>query len=93
MKLTDEKINHLTHLIYDALYKADKLIDMSDDDVAIRGLIKRSLREQMAVEEAMEDVARQKIVSQSRSIPEGGREWEILMEKYLEEEWGRKAEE
>ena len=51
-----------------------------------------SLRDQLADEEAMEEIARGKILSQSRSIPEGGREWEILMEKYLEEEWARKHE-
>jgi hypothetical protein len=86
MKLSEDRISHLSHLIIDALYN-DDLVDYPDDDdqEALRE-VKRVFIEHQRFEQDAEEAARTKIRSQSRSIIEGSREWDVLYKKYLEEE-------
>jgi len=84
MKLSEDRISHLSHLICDGLYK-DDLVDYSDDDEALK-VIKQTLFNYLNIEDQIDDVARQKIASLKRGVAEGSREWEILYKKYYEEE-------
>ncbi len=88
MRLTEDRISHLSHLVIDRLDR-DDVADFPDEA--------RALREAKAVfaayaraEEEADAAARRKIASLSRRVPEGGREWEILYRKYLEEEMSRR---
>jgi hypothetical protein len=84
MKLSEDRISHLSHLICDGLYK-DDLVDYSDDDEALK-VIKQTLFNYLHIEDEIDDAARQKIASLKRGVAEGSREWEILYKKYYEEE-------
>jgi len=84
MKLSEDRISHLSHLVCDALYH-DDLVDYTDDDEALL-CIRRSITEYVNIEDQIDDVVRQKIQSLSRGVPEGSREWDIMYRKYYEEE-------
>lgn len=84
MKPSDDRINHVAHLIHDGLYH-DDLVEYPDEDKALRE-IKRTLNLYFQVEENADQAARLKIASLKKEVVEGSREWEILYRKYLEEE-------
>ena len=88
MRLSDDRISHIAHLIFDGVWK-DDLVDFTDDDRALQE-IKRVLSEFLRVEDDADTAARKKIRSLSRDVPEGSREWDILYKKYLQEELNKK---
>ena len=88
MKLSEERISHLAHLVWDALYDED-LVDYPNDEDALK-TIKRAMIDYLKTDDQIDDLARQKISSQKRGIQEGSREWDILYRKYYEEEANKK---
>ena len=88
MKLSEERISHLAHLVWDALYDED-LVDYPNDEDALK-TIKRAMIDYLKTDDQIDDLARQKIQSQKRGIQEGSREWDILYRKYYEEEANKK---
>lgn len=88
MKLSDDRISHLSHLICDHIYN-DDLVDYSDDDEALL-CIRKSLSDYLKIEDQIDDAVRHKITSQKSNIQEGSREWDILYRKYYEEEARRR---
>ncbi len=89
MRLGEERISHLSHLIVDALWK-DDLIDFDREDVVLQE-VKRTIRDYLKVEEEVDGLVRRKIRSMSRVIPEGGREWDILYRKFFTEEMRKRG--
>jgi hypothetical protein len=85
IKLSREKINHLSKLIVNALYKND-LVDFLDEPNEIRLTIFNAIEEEMKLYEQINQKAREKISSQKKHIEEGSQEWEILYRKYYNEE-------
>ena len=85
MKLSDDKINELSHQITEA-FSADSRVTLNSDFNVIRLAIRRSLgktaRKEMDVTRRVE----QKIRSQKREIIEGSAEWEALYWQYYEDE-------
>lgn len=88
MKLSREKIVHLSHLMIEDLVKMDE-VDFIEDRNTIRLEIVRILEELLREEEQIDSTVRQKIASQKRTIDEGTQEWEILFRKYYAEELKR----
>jgi len=88
MRLTEARISHLSHLIRNSVRK-EGLADFPDDAAAHREA-KALLSAYARAEEEADAVARDKISRLSRRVQEGGREWEILYRKYLEEEMTRR---
>jgi hypothetical protein len=85
MRLSREKLNKL------AAASTEQLAGMSDveflegyDD--IRQELRRVLEDLLVSEETLDKAARQKIENQTRIIPEGSAEWNILYHKYYNEE-------
>lgn len=89
MRLSEDRITHLAHLISDGIWK-DDLVDFKDDDRALQE-IKSAMVEYLRVEDDADSAARAKIRSLSRDIPEGSREWDVLYRKYFEEEVSKKG--
>jgi len=89
LRLSDDRISHLAHLITDAIWK-DDLVDYTDDERALSE-VKRVMTEYLRVEDQADTVARDKIRSLSRHVPEGSREWDVLYRKYFEEELNKKG--
>lgn len=84
MRLSEERISHISHLICDGLYQ-DDLVDYSDDDEALKS-IKQTLTHYLKIDDEIDSAVRQKISSLKRGVTEAHREWEILYKKYYEEE-------
>lgn len=85
MKLSHEKMVHLSHVLIAALQDADA-VDVVAEPNDIRNRMLSVLRDELRRDEDIEARARRKISTQKRNIPEGGPEWEILFRKYYEEE-------
>ena len=88
MRLTEDRISHLSHLVLDRLYK-DDLADFPDEAQALREA-KQAFAHYVRAEDEVDTFVRQKIAKLSRRVPEGGREWDILYRKYFEEEMAKR---
>ncbi len=88
MKLSHEKILQLSHRVMAALNDLDE-VEIFEDPNTIRQEIFKVLTELLHEEEKIDALARQRITSQKRTIPEGGAEWDILYRKYYSEELRR----
>ncbi len=84
MRLSEEKIIHIAHLICDQLYHND-LVDYSNDEEALR-FIKKTIFDHLQIDDQIDNEVRRKITSLKRGVTEASREWEILYKKYYEEE-------
>jgi hypothetical protein len=84
MKLTDEKIVRLSHLMVQAIEELDE-IEIFDEPNNIRLEIVSILKDLRREEEGLEQAVRQQITSQKRVIVEGSAEWDILYRKYYNE--------
>jgi hypothetical protein len=84
MRLTRDKINVLSHAVADKLATVDE-IEFIEDRNTIRLAVFDLLLTWLKKEETIEATARRMVVSQSRKIPEGSSEWEVLYRKYYEE--------
>ena len=89
MKLNEDRISHIAHMILNGIWD-DDLVDFTDDDKALKE-IKFAITGFLKYEDDADNFARQKIHSLSRDVPEGSPEWEILYSKYLEEELSKKS--
>jgi hypothetical protein len=85
MRLSHEKIVHLSHLMLDDLLDDDR-VDYHGEENEVRQRIVALLKAEMEREDAVEEAIRHKIESQKREIPEGSPEWDLLYRKYYEEE-------
>lgn len=85
MKLTREKVIQLSHRIMAAVDELDE-VEIFDEPNNIRQEIVKIFTDLLQEEEKIEQLVRQRIASQKRTIPEGGAEWEILFRKYYADE-------
>jgi hypothetical protein len=85
LRLSREKINLLSHRIADTLAEIESVTFLEDRNT-VRLTALEALNKWMKKEAEMDEAARSKISSQSRDIPEGSSEWDILYRKYYEEE-------
>ncbi|TKJ34361.1 hypothetical protein CEE39_02625 [bacterium (candidate division B38) B3_B38] len=88
MRLSHDKIIHMSHLIIDAL-ENDENAEFKEDKNEIRNEIVRIIIQELKKDEELEDRARQRIRAMQKNIPEGGQEWDVLFRKYYEEEMGK----
>ncbi|HEX5035088.1 MAG TPA: DUF507 family protein [bacterium] len=88
MKLSEDRVSHLAHLVWDALYN-DNLADYSNDEDALK-CIKRAMTDYLQTDDQIDDAVRKTIASLKRGVQEGSREWDILYRKYYEEEANRR---
>lgn len=85
MRLSREKILHLSHLILDFI-EDDEAVDYFVDPQELRGEVVKILEAEMRSDEAIDALVRRKLESQKRAIVEGSDEWDVLYRKYYEEE-------
>ena len=89
MRLSEEKITHLSHVIFDALSKKGAI--KAADDARVRRELKQIIARQVKKEEEVEEAVRKKILSYSRKILEGSPEWDVLFQKHYQEELKKKG--
>lgn len=85
MKLSREKIVHLSHVVLNHL-NHDEDVEFFEDPQVIRGEIFRLIESEMKADEAIDAIVRRKIETQKRTIVEGSDEYDVLYRKYYEEE-------
>lgn len=85
MKLSRDKVTDISHKVVAALRKAREL-RIKKDPNEVRLEIVRSMTELLVAEDKVDRLARQKIRSQKREIPEGTEEWDLLHRRYYSEE-------
>ncbi|MDH5477053.1 MAG: DUF507 family protein [Nitrospinota bacterium] len=85
MRLSREKINHLSKLILSGFMKDDR-IEYFCDENDLRLEIVNVLRNELSIEEEIDEAVRRTIESYSKDIREGTDEWEILYNKHYHEE-------
>jgi hypothetical protein len=88
MKLSREKVIHLSHLILNLLNDDDG-VEFFAEPQEIRQEVFKLISDEMKADEAIDALVRRKLESQKRPIVEGSEEWEILYRKYYEEEVSR----
>lgn len=84
MKLSRDKINHISSLIvrdFDNRDDMDYKVDLND----IRLEITRVMTDKLKVEDKAEEEARKKLSTYGKTMREGSPEWEVLYQKHYEE--------
>jgi len=89
MRLSEDRISHLSHLIQDMLIR-NRNIDVLQTEERILREIKKTFTDELKFEDEADEAARRTIQSLSRRVPEGSREWDVLYRKYVEEEMNRR---
>ncbi len=84
MILSEDRQTHFAHVMTDSVWN-DDLVDFNDEDMALR-LAKAAVREFVKEDEDLDVKARAKVGSLKRGVLEGTPEWEILYQKYYQEE-------
>jgi hypothetical protein len=90
VRLSEDRISHLSHLITDLLVQDHHAVDLLHPEERVLREIKRTITEELQFEDEADSAARRTIGSLSRRVPEGGREWDVLYRKYFEEEMNRR---
>lgn len=84
IRFSEGRLSHLAHQIVKTL-RAEGLAEVENERLALQE-IKRALDGQREREAKLDEVVRRKIASLSRKVPPGSREWDILYQRYMEEE-------
>jgi len=88
--LSDEKVSHLTHVLFKGL--TDKaLIEPVAEEGKVRREVKRSIVSFLKAGEEIDLSVRKKLQSFSKKIIEGSPEWEVLYKKFYREEASKRG--
>ncbi|GBE00284.1 hypothetical protein BMS3Abin07_02335 [bacterium BMS3Abin07] len=90
MRLSDDKISHMSHILFKGLIERDA-IEPKEEEGKIRHEIRRVIEDELKVGEDMDETVRRKLQSFSRKIIEGSPEWEVLYRKFYTEEEVRRG--
>ena len=89
MILSEDRQNHLAHVIVDGIWK-DDIVDYVDDDQALRSA-KIAIQKYVKAAGDIDVKIKEKISSLKRGVVEGSPEWDVMYRKYLEEELKRRG--
>lgn len=85
MKLSRDKVTDMSHKLVSTLRKS-RYLRIRKDPNEVRLEIVRHFTELLLLEDKVDRMARDKIRSQKREIPEGTEEWDLLHKRYYSEE-------
>jgi hypothetical protein len=89
VRLSEDRISHISHLVLDALVQ-DRHVDALQPEERLLREIKRTITAELQFEDEADAAARRTIQSLSRKVPEGSPEWDVLYRKYMDEEMRRR---
>jgi len=89
MSLSREKINHLSQVLVKELDNLPGVM-LYEPENDIRLAIVRAFNEALKLEETIDTLVRRKLNSYSRPIPEGSREWDVMYQKFYDEEFDKR---
>ena len=84
MKYSEDRIKNLAYRIHDQLYMNNE-VDYTNEELAL-ARIKDVMLKYFSIEDDVDEAVRKRIASLRRQIPIGSDEWNILYDKYKEEE-------
>ncbi|MGD9762250.1 MAG: DUF507 family protein [Candidatus Binatia bacterium] len=84
IRFSEARLSYLAHHILATLRGAD-VVTVNNERLALQE-IKRALEGQRERETELDQIVRRKIASLSRKVPPGSREWDILYQRYMDEE-------
>jgi hypothetical protein len=84
MKFSEGRLSYLAHHIVSIL-KDEGLAEVENERLVLAE-IKRVLSLDQEVDAQIDATVRRKIASLSRQVPPGSREWDVLYQRYSEEE-------
>lgn len=90
MRLSDDKVRHLTHVILKGLIDKGAVTPLDEDGI-IRREIKRVIERELKLAADIDEKVTKKLQSYSKKIYEGSSEWEIMYNKFYEEEVAKKG--
>ncbi len=90
MRISEDKIAHLSHIVFDALVKSGAA-EALEEDAKVRRELKQAIAKSVKSEDELEETVRKKVLSYSRKIMEGSPEWDILFRKHYQEELKKKG--
>ena len=85
MKLSRDRVNEISHKIVAGMRKS-RDFRVRKDPNELRLALVREITDILQMEERIDRVARDKIRTQKRDIPEGGEEFDLLHKRYYSEE-------
>lgn len=88
MRISEDRISHIAHLVCDRLW-SDDLVDFTDE-AQVLGAVKETIAGFFAVAEEVDELVRKKLASYSQAKLPGSREWEILYQKFYQEEMAKR---
>lgn len=88
MHVSEDRISHIAHKIYDRLYD-DDLADFPDERRAL-DCIKGSIEGFFSIMEQVDQAVRAKLASYSQAKVPGSRDYEILYQKFYAEELAKR---
>lgn len=89
MILSDDKINHISHLILEGI-KKERLAKLITDEVIALREIKKIILTELKMDDEIDAIVRKKLESYSRKIVEKSPEWDVLHQKFFKEELKKK---
>ncbi len=90
MNLSDDKIRHLTHVLLKGLLDKSA-ITLLDEEGHVRREIRRVIINEMKIAAGIDELVKRKLQSYSKKIHEGGTEWDVMYNKFFEEEAAKKG--
>ena len=90
MKLSREKINQLANCIVKDFEKRDE-VDYIAEITEVRLQVVKVITDTLAVDDEVDGFVKNKLNSLSKDIWEGSNEWEVMYNKYYEEEMNKKG--
>ncbi|MBE17930.1 MAG: hypothetical protein CMH79_04125 [Nitrospinae bacterium] len=90
MRLSRDKINHITSILVEDL-KDNPDVDFIVDEGEVRANVQRSIINELMLDDEIDEEVRRTLSSYSSRLLEGSREWEILYWKHYEQESNRRG--
>lgn len=90
MRLSRDKVMHLSHLIVNTLDNSENLTWLTDKNSA-RMEIANVLLNELQAEEVVDQEVRRILQSYKRKIAEGSREWDVMYQKTYEEQMKKRG--
>ncbi len=84
MRLSREKINHLSNLIIKRLSE-NEMVEFLKEANDVRLQVVSTITEELKIDDVIDEAVKNTIASYSKKIPEGSNEWEIMYNKLYDE--------
>ncbi len=90
MKLSREKINHLTNLVVKDIETCED-VDFLVTPEELRMNVMRAISNELIIDDEIEEEVRRILSTYSSRLIEGSRDWEVLFNKHYEQEAKRRG--